>query len=103
MPYPTPGPLFRWLPIIRLATVFLLLSLGLYLNQARLLTVHLIPFLGSLTAAAVVSLTALALAQRKLRVERFVWGQLTLDVMVVTALVTSTGGARSLFASLYVP
>jgi len=103
VPYPTPGPLFRWLPIIRLATVFLLLSLGLYLNQARLLTVHLIPFLGSLTAAAVVSLTALALAQRKLRVERFVWGQLTLDVMVVTALVTSTGGARSLFASLYVP
>ena len=92
----------RGLSIARLLAAGLLLGIGTLLSLWGSLLNPFLPFALCLLGAGAASGVLLFLQPAPRSLRRFAWLQLILDAAVVTAIVTFTGGPRSIFTFLYV-
>jgi two-component system, NtrC family, sensor histidine kinase PilS len=86
----------------RLITAVLVLSVGVLLRHVEAFP---FPFASFMTAIAGIGLACLILPLGRARIRdprRFAWFQLSLDMVLITAVVAITGGVQSIFSPLYV-
>ncbi|HUO65824.1 MAG TPA: ATP-binding protein [Terriglobales bacterium] len=92
----------RGLSWARLITAAMVLVAGTVLRYAGAFHFDVLPFVVAVSIAALVSCLLLIGSARSLELRGFAWVQICLDVALVTGIIASSGGARSVFTFLYV-
>ena len=92
----------RGLSWARLITAAMVLAAGAILRYAGAFPFDFLPFVAAVSAAALISCLLLIGRARSLELRGFAWMQICLDVALVTGIIASSGGSRSVFSFLYV-
>ena len=92
----------RGLSWARLITAAMVLAAGTILRYAGAFYFDFLPFVVSVATAALISCLLLIGSARSLELRGFAWMQICLDVALVTGIIASSGGSRSVFTFLYV-
>ena len=83
-------------------TAALVLAAGAILRLADAFPFAFLPFTVAVAAAGVVSCLLLTGSARGVDLSGFAWTQICLDVALVTGIIATSGGSRSVFTFLYV-
>jgi len=105
VPVEEPQPLrttLRGLSWARLVTAAMVLAAGAILRYAGAFHFDFLPFVVAVSAAALISCLLLIGSGRRIELRGFAWMQICLDVALVTGIIASSGGSRSVFTFLYV-
>jgi len=92
----------RGLSWARLVTAALVLAAGGILRLADAFPFAFLPFAGAVAAAGLFSCLLLIRSVRGADLSGFAWMQVCLDVALVTGIIATSGGSRSVFTFLYV-